>query len=41
VPSRLPNAFALSSPEDSAICVTDGLIDLIDGRELVGVLAAS
>ena len=39
VPSRLPNAFALGSPEDSAICVTDGLLDLLDGRELAAVLA--
>ncbi len=39
VPSRLPNAFALGSPEDSAICVTDGLLGLLDGRELAGVLA--
>lgn len=39
VPSRLPNAFALGSPEDSAICVTDGLLNLLDGRELAGVLA--
>ncbi|WP_420818638.1 M48 family metalloprotease, partial [Paracoccus salipaludis] len=39
MPSRLPNAFALGSPEDSAICVTDGLLGLLDGRELAGVLA--
>lgn len=39
VPSRLPNAFAMGSPEDSAVCVTDGLLDLLDGRELAGVLA--
>jgi heat shock protein HtpX len=39
VPSRLPNAFAMGSPEDSAICITDGLLDLLDGRELAGVLA--
>ncbi|RMH50946.1 MAG: peptidase M48 [Alphaproteobacteria bacterium] len=39
VPSRLPNAFALGSPEDSAICVTDGLLRLMDRRELAGVLA--
>ncbi len=39
MPSRLPNAFALGSPEDSAICVTDGLLDLLDGRELAAVLA--
>lgn len=39
VPSPLPNAFAMGSPEDSTICVTDGLLQLLDGRELVGVLA--
>ncbi len=26
VPSRLPNAFALGSPEDSAICVSIGIV---------------
>lgn len=39
VPSRLPNAFAMGHPEDSAICVTDGLLRLLDARELAGVLA--
>ncbi len=39
VPSPLPNAFAMGRPEDSAICVTDGLLALLDGRELAGVLA--
>lgn len=39
VPSSLPNAFAMGTPEDSAICVTDGLLGLLDGRELAGVLA--
>lgn len=39
VPSRLPNAFAMGSPEDSTICVTDGLLELLDDRELIGVLA--
>ena len=39
VSSPLPNAFAMGSPEDSTICVTDGLLQLLDGRELVGVLA--
>tara|TARA_R110000824_G_scaffold110659_6_gene258792 strand:+ start:696 stop:1571 length:876 start_codon:yes stop_codon:yes gene_type:complete len=39
VPSSLPNAFAMGNPNDSAICVTDGLLDLLDGRELAGVLA--
>ena len=39
VPSRLPNAFAMGRPDDSAICITDGLLRLLDGRELAGVLA--
>lgn len=39
IPSKLPNAFAVGSPEDSAICVSDGLLRLLDLRELSGVLA--
>lgn len=39
VPSRLPNAFAMGAPEDSTICITDGLLEILDGRELAGVLA--
>jgi heat shock protein HtpX len=39
VPSALPNAFAMGDPRDSAICVTDGLLRLLDRRELAGVLA--
>src|SRR5690606_12853657 len=39
VSRALPNAFAEGIPEDSTICVTDGLLQLLDGRELVGVLA--
>ncbi|WP_052341583.1 zinc metalloprotease HtpX [Salinarimonas rosea] len=39
VPSRLPNAFALGSPRDSAIVVSEGLLRLLDARELAGVLA--
>lgn len=39
VPSRIPNAFAMGSAEQSAICVKDGLLGLLNGRELLGVLA--
>lgn len=39
VPSALPNAFAMGDPEDSIVSVTDGLLGLLDGRELAGVLA--
>ena len=39
VPSQLPNAFAIGEPEDSVICITDGLLRLLDIRELAGVLA--
>ena len=36
VPSRLPNAFALGRPEDSAICVTHRLLDQLDGENSPG-----
>lgn len=39
VPSELPNAFAMGDSRDSVICVTDGLLRLLDLRELAGVLA--
>ena len=39
VPSRLPNAFAIGSPRESVICVSDGLLRLMAPRELAGVLA--
>ena len=38
-PSATPNAFAVGAPGDSAIVVTDGLLRLLDRRELAGVLA--
>jgi heat shock protein HtpX len=39
VPNCEANAFALGSPEDSAVCISDGLLRLVDRRELAGVLA--
>jgi heat shock protein HtpX len=39
VPSRLPNAFAIGSAEDSAVCMSDGLLRLLDRREFTGVMA--
>lgn len=39
VPSRVPNAFAIGRPEESAVCVTDGLLRLLTPREVAGVLA--
>lgn len=39
VPSRMLNAFAVGSPQQSALAVTDGLVNRLRPRELVGVLA--
>ncbi len=39
VPSAVPNAFAVGSAGDGAIAVTDGMLRLLDARELAGVLA--
>lgn len=40
LPTRTPNAFATGrSPEQAAVAVTAGLVDLLDQRELEGVLA--
>ncbi len=39
VPSRIVNAFAVGRRDDAAVAVTDGLLRLLDLRELAGVLA--
>ena len=39
MPSRVPNAFAVGSPGDAAVAVTDGLLRRLHPRELLGVLA--
>jgi heat shock protein HtpX len=35
----VPNAFAVGSPEDSVVAVSDGMLRLMGPRELAGVLA--
>lgn len=39
VPSQVPNAFAVGSGSNASIAVTDGLLRLMNQRELAGVLA--
>lgn len=39
LPSSVPNAFAVGSPRDSAVVVSDGLLRTLNGREFFGVLA--
>ncbi len=39
IPSRMVNAFAVGNAANSSIAVTDGLLRLLDERELIGVLA--
>jgi heat shock protein HtpX len=40
MPDPAPNAFATGrKPEKSAVCVTQGLLDIMDDQELQGVLA--
>src|ERR1700744_1619939 len=40
MPDPSPNAFATGrKPEDSVVCVTQGLLNIMDDNELTGVLA--
>lgn len=39
VPTAVPNAFAVGRGREAALAVTDGLLRILDRRELVGVLA--
>jgi heat shock protein HtpX len=39
VPTQLPNAFAVGRPEDSAIAVTDGILRIMNLRQIQGILA--
>jgi heat shock protein HtpX len=39
VPSAVPNAFAVGSPESAAIAVSDGLLRSLSLREFAGVMA--
>ncbi|MGV6871822.1 zinc metalloprotease HtpX [Pseudochelatococcus sp. B33] len=39
IPSAVPNAFALGFRTENAICLTDGILRLLNYRELAGVLA--
>lgn len=39
IPSSMVNAFALGRRDDAAIAVSDGLLRLLDAREVVAVLA--
>jgi heat shock protein HtpX len=39
VPSQVPNAFAVGSGAEAAVAVTDGLLRMLNQRELAGVLA--
>lgn len=36
--SRLPNAFAVGTPKDPAICLSTGLIRMLNANEMAGIL---
>ena len=38
-PSLRPNAFAAGNRHDAAICITQGLLNLLNTREMAGILA--
>jgi len=39
VPSRMPNAFAVGSRDDSALAITEGLLRSMNLRQIAGILA--
>ena len=39
IPSRSLNAFATGNQSNAAVAITDGLLRILDGREVAGVLA--
>ena len=39
IPSRTLNAFAVGNKQDSAVAITDGLLRILNPREIAGVLA--
>ena len=39
VPSKVPNAFAVGHDETAAVAITDGLLRIMNPRELEGILA--
>ena len=39
IPSRMPNAFAVGTGNSSAVALTDGIIRMMNPREMAGILA--
>ena len=39
IPSRMPNAFAVGYGKDAAVAVTDGILRMMNSREIAGILA--